>query len=111
MQEMETSSAMKLILENQAELMKVFNHFKGNAAASTVIMTRVARGLVTMYSCSFSQILKPHHIFSAVLVDCVLMQEVSCAGFDPPNLQILVESLLEVLIQIPDDAEADLLLV
>lgn len=39
-------------------------------------------------------------VLFTVFVDHVLMQEVCGAGFDPSNLKIFMESLLQILIQI-----------
>ena len=39
-------------------------------------------------------------VLAAILVDHVLVQEVGRYGRDAPQLQVLVESLLQVLIQI-----------
>lgn len=44
--------------------------------------------------------LQPVLVFPAVFVDHELVQEIGCAGLDSPNLQVLVEGLLEILIQI-----------
>ena len=54
------------------------------------------------------KVLQPQQVFSAVLVDHVLMQEIGSAGFNSSDLQILVESLLKILIQIPRKRDDEL---
>lgn len=52
------------------------------------------------------ELIQPHQVFSAILVDHVLVQEICRAWFDSPYFQVLVECLLQTLIQIPVKKQA-----
>lgn len=48
------------------------------------------------------QVLQPLQVLSVFFLQHVLDQEVSCAGLDPSDFQILAEGFLQVFIQITE---------
>lgn len=46
------------------------------------------------------EVAEPEQVLAAVLVDHVLVQEVGVEWRDPSQLQVLVESLLQILVQV-----------
>lgn len=59
-------------------------------------------GSLNLFLNKVLQVLQPHRVLPAVFADHVLVQEICCAGFNPTNLKIFVESFLQVLVQITE---------